>query len=311
MDFAPLTRDNAPAWARLLAVSFGRTENEMGALLDWLHAGYPVIAWGAWDGDHLAAQYSCRLVDLHLPAQAQPAKVGMSINMAVHPDYRGQGLVKHLARPVYEQVAQCGGLAGVGFSNAEGVRVDLKSKSYGYRVVGKMVSSVVWLKRQQVEPLTLTDQWPDATVALTNRSLPSIYFASSVDGMRHRFACHPFRQYQFGVWEDAGVVCGLVIYRPVHMGFLRGAALLSVYGENIPLLLSRWAESLRLAGMHFVHIITSPRSHVRDSLKSVGLVADWPFTRTPHYLTARSLGECTPSEIFDFGRWDCIGGDVL
>ncbi|MEZ4642293.1 MAG: hypothetical protein R3E31_06070 [Chloroflexota bacterium] len=43
--------------------------------------------------------------------------------MAVRPDYRGRGLlIKQVSQPVYAALAALGGVAGVGFSNAAGVR---------------------------------------------------------------------------------------------------------------------------------------------------------------------------------------------
>src|SRR5688572_6323150 len=100
MDFRPLTLADRPQWASLLALTFNRTTPDTERLLDWLHGGHQVIAWGAWDGDQLAAQYACLLVSLHLPGTSTPIRAGMSLNMSVHPDYRGQGLIKHVSKPV-------------------------------------------------------------------------------------------------------------------------------------------------------------------------------------------------------------------
>src|SRR5690606_20213096 len=101
MDVIPLTPGHCHPWADLLAVSFARTPAEMAQLLAWLQAGPGLIAYGAWDGERLAAQYSCRLTALHLPGHDASAAVGLSINMAVHPQYRGRGLIKQVAAPVY------------------------------------------------------------------------------------------------------------------------------------------------------------------------------------------------------------------
>jgi hypothetical protein len=35
------------------------------------------------------------------------------------------------------------------------------------------------------------------------------------------------------------------------------------------------------------------------------------YSRTPYYLTAKSLSDNTPNTLFDFNRWDCVGGDIL
>jgi len=311
LRFAPLMPKDAGAWAELLAVSFERSPADMHALLDWMHAGYPIVAWGAWDDDRLAAQYSCRLVDLHLPGEDQPALAGMSINMAVHPDYRGQGLIKHLAQPVYEQVAALGGVAGVGFSNAEGVKVDLKSKSYGYRVVGEMVSMAIWTSRSRAEKLELTAEWPEGK--FTSAPTPSRRFqlTTTPEGLCHRFACHPFRHYRYGVWRDKTGIRGIVVYRPMRYGPLHGVSLLAAYSDDLEELLSRWISTLCEDGLRLIHVLTSPKSAIRGYLRTLGFSVDMPCTRTPYFLTAKPLAENTPPDFFNFARWDCLGGDVL
>lgn len=312
MDFAPLTYDHCSQWASLLADSFERSPDEMAGLLGWLHAGYPLVAWGAWDGERLAAQYSCRLAEVILPGCDTPHQVGMSVNMAVHPDYRGQGLIKHLSQPVYETVRAGGGIAGVGFSNAAGVQVDLRSKSYGYHVVGKLVSTLVWLSARVDEPpLTLTDTWPSEPFATFTPENARIHFAATPGHLRHRFAAHPFRRYQFGVWSESGETRGVVVYRPAKWGMFRGAALLAAYGDDVVGLLRRWSVSLAAEKLHFAHVLTTTHSEIRDALRVVGRVLDVPYTRTPYYLTAKSLGEVTPDSVFEFQQWDCVGGDVL
>lgn len=311
MQFTPLTIDDRRKWAELLAVAFDRTPETMEALLDWLHMGWPVIAWGAWDGDKLAAQYSCRLVDLRLPG-GEVITAGMSINMAVHPDYRGQGLIKQVSRPVYEQVAELGGVAGVGFSNAEGVQVDLRSKSYGYQLVGEMVSTALWLNRRHTDSLTLTDEWPeDAPFAPFWHDPARIGFAVDPHLVQHRFARHPFRRYRFGVWQEGECVRGIVVYRPTRIGPLQGASLLAMYGDDPEGLMARWMSALCDSGLRLAHVLTAPRASLRGYLKTLGVSVDIPYTRTPYYLTAKSLCNTTPATLFNMRLWDCMGGDVL
>lgn len=312
MEFRALTPADCTAWADLLAVSFDRTTTDMEGLLGWLFQGWPLVAWGAWDGDRLAAQYSCRVMDVRVPGHDAPVQVGMSINMAVHPDYRGQGLIKHVARPVYETIAEQGGIAGVGFSNAEGVKVDLKSKSYGYRVVGKLTSSLVWLaQRRGVLPLHLTDEWPDNLCPIGANPDSGVQFTPNADQIRHRFAHHPFRRYAFGVWDEGDCRRGVVVYRPIEYGRIRGAGLLAAYGDDLPELLRRWAAALQDERINFVHVLTSPQAALRTALPEMGRMIHLPYSRTPYYLTAKSLDAKRATPLFDFKQWDCVGGDIL
>lgn len=310
MRVAPLTPRDKPQWASLLAVAFNRTPADMLRLLDWLHTGHTVIGWGAWDGDTLAAQYNCAMMEVQLSGE-RTAAVGMSINMAVDPAYRGRGLVKQVSQPVYEAVAACGGAAGVGFSNKQGVKVDLKSKSYGYQVVGQMKSVVVWLRPQTQTPLCLTDEWPAAPFE-PPISTPDqhIRFAATPQTLAHRFAAHPFRRYQFGVWQEGGRVQGVVVYRKTRMAGVNGVSLLAVYGAEPAELLARWSAAVQASGVRFVHLLSTPHGSIRADLNQLGYVAAMPYSRSPYYLTVKPFAH-TPHAFLDFAAWDCLGGDIL
>lgn len=303
MNLRPLTLDDAPAWADLLALSFDRTPDDMQKLLRWLHAGYEMVAWGAWDGERLAAQYACLLVNLHLPDNETNVQAGMSLNMSVHPDYRGRGLIKQVSKPVYETVAAQGGLAGMGFSNAEGVKVDRNSKGYGYQVVGQMIPALAWLPPNRKTPaLDLNDHWSESALHLPPQN-GHITFSASLESIRHRYAQHPFRQYHYGIWPERGVV----VYRPIKFG----VALLAAYGVDLPELLARWSSALRKTGFQFVHVLTSPQSELRKALSQVAVCRSLPYARTPYYLTVKPFEQHTPESMLDFSAWDLMGGDIL
>ena len=261
MKFSPLTLNDIEPWADLLALSFNRKTNDMRKLLIYLKPRQQLLAWGAWDGSRLAAQYSCLLRDLCLPRQPNPASVGMSINMAVHPDYRGRGLVKNVSRPVYEALQARGCLAGVGFSNAAGVKVDKRSKGYGYRVVGKMKPMLVCVLRPpSVEPLTITDKWPDIS-PINQTDKRSIRLCATPSTIFERFAAHPFRQYRYGTFAADEKGQGVVVYKDFELsGRLKSlnrrcVSLLMAYGDDLDVLLGRWLRALWQEGIYFVHLL--------------------------------------------------------
>lgn len=307
---SPLTLEHLDPWSELLAVSFGRHTADMAQFLHHFLAQRTLLAYGAWDGTRLVAQYCCLLVRLHLPESAVPLPAGMSINMAVHPNYRGQGLVKQVARPVYEAVMAREGVAGVGFSNAAGVKVDRHSKGYGYRVVGKMVPVLAWLFRPSPgPPLALSAQWPCCSFD-SKPDNDHICFAATPRSLRHRFADYPLRPYHFGVCAS-GQTRGIVVYRPVTWGRVRGAALLAAYSDNLPSLIGRWTRALCDQGVRLVHVLVSPASSLLRALRQVALCIPLPYSRSPYYLTAKPLTAAPPASLFDFSRWDCSGGDIL
>lgn len=311
MLITPLTSNHLEPWARLLSVAFDQPLADMLTLWDWLHAGREVLTWGAWDGPRLIAQYSSLLTPLRLPGQPALVRVGVCANMAVHPDYRGRGLVKRLAQPIYDALREHETLAGVGFSNAAGVQVDKHSRGYGYRVVGQLTHTLVWLKSSRAEPVDLTTAWPTEAWCYAPITDNQIHFGATPASVRQRFAAHPFRHYRFGVWKQAGKICGVVIDRPVKRAGLSGASLLAAYADDLPELLARWAAALRNTGVRFVSGLTSPTAPLRAALSTIGCAFTWPFSQSPYYLTVKPLCPKTAAPLLEFARWDCVGGDIL
>ncbi|MEQ8675959.1 MAG: GNAT family N-acetyltransferase [Aggregatilineales bacterium] len=309
LRIAPVTVDHQSQWADLLALCFDRQSAHMHQLYSWLNGLYDLITWGAWDGEKLVAQYTCMMRPVSTPQGTVMA--GMSINMAVHPEYRGRGLVKQVSAPVYEQVRACNGMLGVGFSNAEGVQVDRHSKSYGYQVVGRMQSSVFLVAGESAPPLTLQASFPDVPF----RDMSSAHsrthwqFPKSPDYLRKRYADHPFREYHYGIWQEDEMIRGLVIYRPVRVFGVAGVALLDVYGDDLPELLARWRASLTGARVRFVHVLGSPTMPLYQEFPARRWIL--PYLRTPYYLTVKPLADDLSVEALNLRAWDVIGGDVL
>jgi hypothetical protein len=277
-------------------------------LLKWLRTGWHMIAYGVWDNNILAAQYSCLQMQLTVPGYSNSLSVGMSVNMATHPQYRGQGLIKQVAAPVYEMLRASGVVAGVGFSNAAGVKVDRHSKGYGYQVVGQLFPSIAVVSpfRHTAPDFYTTHHFP---LALAQTSCPKIHFHTMPSAIAHRFGQHPFRQYRFGVWQSEDTIHGVVVYQNTRLYRIPAVSLLAVYSDQPEELLSRWLSSLKQARL--VYVLTTPESSIRTCLSHLTLCRSLPWTHNPYYLTLKPLSENMPSSLLDFTHWNCIGGDVL
>ncbi len=311
MNITPLTTDHLIPWSHLLATCFDRKAEDMAELLRFLQPESRLVAWGAWDGDVLAAQYSCWLTAVYHPGCDHSLLVGMSVNMAVHPAYRGRGLIKQVSEPVYAALVARGAVAGVGFSNAQGVQVDRHSKGYGYEVVGKLRPSLFYLgRRAAIEPLTLTSQWPVrpfAPFALPQRHC----FQHTPDSLQRRFGQHPFRQYHFGVWEQQECIAGVVVYRYSRLGPFPLITLLAAHSDDLVGLCRRWLAAVQQRGVYLVHLLTSPTSGLLEALRVTAVSLPLHHARTPYYLTLKPLGSLMPASLRCFAAWDCVGGDIL
>jgi hypothetical protein len=312
MQLAPLGSHDLIPWANLLSAAFERQPHQMNQLLRFLQPETQLVAWGAWDGDTLAAQYSCLLRDLYFPTLGHSLPVGLSINMAVHPNYRGRGLVKQVAEPVYAALTAQGVAAGVGFSNAAGVQVDRQSSGYGYQVVGQLRPFLLWLRSQKrYADFKLTTAWPTLPFAPAAPGT-AIQFAWNPASLRQRFACHPFRKYQFGIWQQDETIAGIVVYRPIRLGrYLPAVALLAVYGHDIEAVLQRWLGALREEGHRLIHVVCSPTAPILATLGQTAVCLPQPISRNPYYLTVKPLSKSLPEAAVCFDKWSCLGGDVL
>jgi hypothetical protein len=312
LDVRPLTPDDDGPWAALLAACFDREPAQMEALLGWFRSGFRTVTMGAWDGERLVAQYNARLLDLRVPGFDAPIPAAMGLNMAVAKDYRGRGLLDVVATPVHEALAAHGCVAGVGFSSTGGLAVTRASRHYAYEVLGPMVSlGVPVARRSYPSPLALRSTWPDGLVGIDAPDDAFVRYAATPDGLRHRFAEHPFRRYGYAVRERGGVVDGLVVYRETRLRGLPAVSLLAVHGSDRASLLGGLAAALRSQGRHLVHVLVSPASPVRGDLAAIGPAIPAPASRNPYHLIARALQPDTPPILFDLDRWDCTGGDIL
>jgi hypothetical protein len=226
-----------------------------------------------------------------------------------------------MAEPVYAALQARGALAGVGFSNSAGVRVDRFSRNYGYRVVGRLESSLVWLgtPRQEAEPLVFVDKLPQDLIEVPAPARPAIRFLADRKGLFHRYLSHPFRSYRYGIWRDAhGAIAGITIDRPVRLLGVTGASLLSAYARDVPALMRCWTTAVRRSGARFVRVLATPRADALAALRTLG-VAVRLRPRFAHYLTVKLLEppsvssemQAAGAQLLDFARWDCLGGEVL
>ena len=309
LDVRELSDVDIGAWSSLLAAAFDRAPADMASLLAWMRAGWGLVAYGVWDGDVLAAQYSCLRARLASDEFPQPIPIGMSVNMATHPDYRGRGLIKHAAAPVYEALKAAGVVAGVGFSNAAGVKVDRHSKGYGYQVVGQLRPFIIapTLRHKPSPDFHLTQQLPP--LAGLNMTTSGLQFDVTPHEITHRFGRHPFRTYQYGLWQDGDDVKGVVVFQHTRLFGRPAVSLLTAYSHDLDGLLSRWLAALPSGTP--IHILTTPKSRVRDSLSRLRFCVTLPWQKSPYYLTVKLLSNQTSPTLMDFDQWECMGGHIL
>jgi len=308
MDLRPLTLADITQWGHLIGICFDQLSINMEALIHWLTYLGHLEAYGLWDNDTLIAQYACLLRTIY--CDDTPISAGMSINMAVHPDYRGMGLIKQVSQPVYDSLKDKHAILGMGFSNAQGVKVDKYSQGYGYQVVGQMQPIVIVSKSFKRSLLILSNDFPQSQSLMSNHQRKT-HFHKDLTYFKQRYANHPFRQYHYGIWQENDQIIGIVVYKKVRLWGVPSVALLDVYSNHIEELLMRWSTTLRQNNIFFCHTLVTPQSAIKSILQKHWRVLHAPYSRTPYYLTIKPLSDQMKPSLLDFCEWELIGGDVL
>jgi hypothetical protein len=308
MDLRRLKLTDKTQWGRLIGLCFNQSSSDMERLMYWLSCIGPIEAYGLWDNDTLVAQYACLLRTVYV--DDKPIYVGMSINMAVNPAYRGQGLIKQVSQPIYDSLQDKNVMFGMGFSNAQGVKVDKHSRGYGYQVVGKMQPLIIMLRSFKRPQLILYDNLPRLQSDISNHQQKA-HLHKGLNYIMRRYSHHPFRQYHYGIWQEDTQILGIVVYKKVKLWGVPSVALLDVYSDDITELLMRWSTTLREQNMYLCHTLVSQQSVIKYVLQQHWRILHAPFSRTPYYLTVKPLSNLMKPSLLDFCEWDLIGGDVL
>lgn len=281
----------------------------MQQLIEWLYCLGTIEAYGLWNDGQLVAQYSC----LHraIIFNNLALSLGLSMNMAVHPNFRGKGLIKQVSQPVYDRLRDKQVVFGMGFSNAQGVQVDKHSKAYGYQIIGQMQSLVIKTHNFKMPSLTPLHTLPEPFCIQPNLSSSAAHFGKDTNHLIRRYLHHPFRDYEYGIWHENKEILGIVVYKKVSLWGIPAAALLDVYSQQPDEFLMRWSSTLCKSHIHLIHMLSSPQSEIKQIFRDHFLALEAPFTRSPYYLTVKPLANYFDTRLLNFNQWDLIGGDIL
>ena len=122
------------AFLKLVWPDVGRLNPEY---LNWLYVENPsgtAIGMNAWSGDKLVGHYV--IVPISAQYNGSQTRAALSLNTAVHPDFRGQGLFKKLAERTYDSAAHLKVDHVVGVANANSTPGFIRS--LGFQLVAPL-----------------------------------------------------------------------------------------------------------------------------------------------------------------------------
>lgn len=258
----------------------------------WMYEDNPSGKGVVWIAEHdskIVGQYP--LVAIQMKVRSEVVKVGMNIDLMVHPDYRRQGMFAALEDRALEEMGRQGVNVVVGFPNEIAYPGHLKSewfdvgvmqamiKPLNWRnslrllvdnglllevgsVVGNLTSKVLYKGRRTpvVEGLSITqvdsfDERVDDFWAKVSHRYP-IAVVGSREHLNWRYSNAPDMDYLIYVAERKGKLSGYLVLRGLDMGQTRAAvifALLAQSGEVAQCLIAKAVEQCRQERVDLVY----------------------------------------------------------
>jgi GNAT superfamily N-acetyltransferase len=271
------------------------------------------VAYGAFDGGNLAAYYGN--LEVPLRENGEVFGAGLCLDMAVHPDYRGRGLVTLLAEKVYASLPDTW-LLSYGFSNKMGVRVDLKARGYGYTVLGEMSTFRKMVRRNistecysaaPARDYLLAEKQEDLGKLLVDQ--PAVYFD-------WRYRGGPLdKGVLLSVGENEAMVAQAVVRKQGKtLSLLKIIGRKGFFDEKVlPTVLGGIENYAIEERCRWVNVCVLPNGLWRKTLGRTGYWR-WPIRANPYYLTVkvhRGADERLRAKALTAEEWMVMGGDIM
>lgn len=264
------------------------------------------IEYGAFDGTRLVGHYANIPIPLRYGGHVVDAM--LCIDMATHPSYRGLGLISRLSEFVYRDVLHTSAALSLGFSNSQGMRVDLNARSYGYKVIGAFRSYAL-MTRRGISPTRVTHTEEIDPIPF---SIPDGYISihKSQEYLKWRYHDHPGSAYElYRVSGDA--IHGYVVLRVSRFRI-----------DIIDIALSNMQEYVV---RDVIHAIQNLAAIQRKQMVVIGVLENNYWRRIlkecmgvrkpmkeSHYLTVRIHNDHhIGPDIYNKEQWICMTGDIL
>lgn len=265
------------------------------------------VQYGAFDGDHLIAHYANIPLSLRYHKTVLPAM--LCIDMSTHPSYRGQGLISRLSEATYRDISNSSRVLSLGFSNDEGVKVDLHSVGYGYHVVGAFQSYglMAMYFPQHVELTNVT------TFEAVSYHIPEglISIDKSKEYVIWRYQDHPGIPYLIYSVKKEHRQVGYVVLRSSQFRIDIVDIILEDMQENAVREVIQAVQNLAFHERKQLVVICMLENDYWKRVMKGCLGLKKPTSKA-YYLTVRvHKSEIIGSDIYDDQSWICMSGDIL
>lgn len=225
------------------------------------------------------------------------------IDMATHPDHRGQGLISTLSKRVYAEVAKTEAVLSFGFSNEQGVQVDKHAKGYGYTVVGKFTRSVKLIlpgskpndTLQEIQEFDADPHQPEDTV---------LRIAKSQKYLTWRYQERPEKTYRLYAWGQGYVVLLAQAFKLVILDIV------GIEKGQIPAVLTAIEAEARRLGKTMIINHVLDNSLWQACMHAAGFHATPARTQT--YLTVKvhKPESFKTRDVYNPNSWSLMTGDI-
>ena len=298
------------AIADLFHVTYGRAMSD--ELWRWRFRDSPAgpsIIELAWDDNILASHYA--VAQVALSASGEKVSSGLGVTTITHPDYRGLGLFRTLAKSAFEHSAESGLAIVWGFPNRNSHRGYIQDLSW------LDIWEIPTLRWRLPEPLALptpsctsaeVDSFDERFDALWEDVKLSHYVMVRRDHkyLTWRYIANPMEQYRILISQDTSGLLGYAVFKRYN-NELQVVDLLTKddveIGRQLVIEVARIARQESLEAVSLWLNVTNPLHRV---LERLGFENDSPIT----YFAGLILRpDVLDERVYDYRNWHLTMGD--
>lgn len=232
------------------------------------------------------------------------------LDMATLPEFRRMGLISQLSALVYKDVVKNQFDFSFGFSNEEGINIDIYAKNYNYEIIGPFSTFLAptFINIQSQLNFEKVSKFPSEK---TFNPYPGFSICKSDRYLTWRYIQKPGNNYHIFKITQGNVCLAYIIMRFNHI-FSEILDIILCVKTDITKIIQTGKEISKKFNKPFQLVSVLENKFWSQTLYGQGFY-QWPYSKHRHYLTVRNHKPKASwsRSIINPEKWWLMGGDIL
>lgn len=298
---------------KLLSVSFDMKSRNKAPMIQWrlfnkVHQN-KTVTYLATYGDEVVGHYSN--IPISISHKKDILQASVCVDMATHPKHRGKGLVSKMAHEVYKEVEKRFDFS-IGFSNAEGVKVDKYSKNYHYEIVGtfRSYAKILFMRTKTAYTLHKVDDFTQSIPV--KKDFPYFMIHKTDEYLHWKHIQNPFYRKMIYEIHYGDEFFGYALIKEVkNRWYLQDLVLPNYEKETVVAIIKAVENKAMDSHKNILFLYVLDNDLWKNMLPKLAYLRDF-IKRKKFYLTVRLHKKQKDSQLLlDKNNWFLMSGDIL